>query len=304
MNWLLEPFIKFYDISGRADRAEFWQFVGGNAVIVLVLKALDHALYGANAYAFSAGYLLLALVPLFSLLFRRLRDAGRSLYWIFLLLNGIGWLILLVLLAGPSAPGETPAAAAPEEEADPVDSLVKTLTALFCYGVTLYWIYAFALEMERSGSPAWLLPAVIAAPFLYLASRLYTERKRPWPDGSGIILSAYVVVILLTAVSYPYFSDMLRKTTAAGTEARLKEMRARLEENVRANNLVYPADISAVISSPPALKLPLSGHPPSAEVRVATFTDIQDSGRWLYDGTAIRIDCTHADLRGVSWSSY
>ncbi|HBA61321.1 MAG TPA: hypothetical protein DCZ92_11000 [Elusimicrobia bacterium] len=301
MDWFLGPFKKFYDISGRAGRAEFWPFAAANAVLILALEALDQALYGANAYAFSAGYIVLVFVPFFSLVFRRLRDAGRSLYWIFLLLNVIGWVILLALLAGPSAPAP---AAAPEEEADPSDSLVKTLAALFCYGVTLYWIYSLALEMERCGSPAWLQYAVVAVPFLYLVSRLYTERKRPWPDGSGIILSAYVAAILLTAISYPYFSGLIRKSTAGATAAKLQEMRASLEENVKANNMVYPADISAVIPAPPELKLPLSGHPPSKEIRVAAFTDIQDSGRWLYDGTAIRIDCTHPDPKGVSWSTY
>lgn len=298
MKWFTEPFRRFADFSGRSGPGEFWPFAAANTVLIYGLASLDHAIYGENAYAISVAYFLLALVPFFSLTLRRLRDAGRSEYYIFLLVTGLpGLAILLYLMGGSSVPA-APAAAEPES-GEP--EIVKTMAALFCYSVTLYWLYALGLEFARCGSPAWLQTALMSAPFLYLLARLYTKRSLPWPTGSGAVLTLYVSGILLTATVYPYFSALVRKSTAGATIAKLGVMREALKKNITAN---LPAHIKAVIPSPPELKLPLTGHPPGSEIRVSTFTDIRDSGRWLYDGRNIYIDCTHKDPKGIAWSSY
>ncbi len=301
MNWFISPFRRFRDFSGRSGPGEFWPFAAANAVIIYGLAALDHAIYGQHAYKVSVAYFFLALLPLFSLTLRRLRDAGRSEYFIFLLVTGFpGFAILLFLLAGNSVPAApaSPAAAAPESAGF---DLIKTLAALFCYSAALYWLYGLGLEFARCATPAWTQLGLMAAPLLYLLSRLYTKRDRPWPAGSGAVLTLCVSGILLIAITYPYFSGLLRKSTAAATISRLTTMRESLGKNIAPG---VPVDIKTMIPKPQELKLPLSGHPPSAEIRVATFTDIQDSGRWLYDGRNICIDCTHMDPKGIPWSSY
>lgn len=302
MKWFTDPFRRFADFSGRSGPGEFWPFAAANTVIIYGLAALDHAIYGRSTYCISAAYFLLALIPFFSLTLRRLRDAGRSEYLIFLLITGVpGLAILLFLMAGRSVPA-APGAAGPESTDV---SITKTLAALFCYSVTLYWLYCLSLEFARCGSPAWIQTALMAAPLLYLLSRLYTKRNLPWPAGSGAILTLYVSGILVLAMVYPYFRGLIRKSTAGATISKLMTMRDTLQKNISAN---APPDINTVIPAPPELKLPLSGHPSSSEIRTAAFTDIQDSGRWLYvtggSTPTILIDCTHKDTKGIAWSSY
>lgn len=298
MEWFIGPFRRFADFSGRSGHGEFWPFAAANTAIIYALATLDHAIYGRSTYAISAAYFLLVLIPLFSLTLRRLRDAGRSEYLIFLLVAGVpGLAILLFLMAGESVPVK-PDATEPES----VDmNITKTLAALFCYSVSLYWLYCLGLEFAHCGSPSWIQTALIAIPFLYLLTRLYTKRNLPWPAGSGAVLTLYISGILVIAMVYPYFSGLLRKSTAAATISNLTKMRDILQKNASSNT---PADITAVIPSPPELKLPSAGHSPSSEIRVATFTDIQDSGHWFYDGKNIYIDCTHKDPKEIVWSAY
>jgi len=298
MKWFIDPFRQFADFSSRSGPGEFWPFATANTVIIYCLATLDHALYGQNTYNISTVYFLLVLIPFFSLTLRRLRDAGRNEYLIFLLVTGIpGLAILLFLMAGASVPARQ--ATAEHESAGM--NITKTFAALSCYSVTLYWLYCLGFEFARCGSPAWIQTALIAAPFLYLLSRLYTKRNLPWPSGSGAVLTLYVSGILIIAMVYPYFSGLLRRSTAAATVSKLTAMRDTLKKNIGAS---MTADIKTIIPSPPEMKLPLSGHPPNSEIRVATFTDIQDSGRWLYDGQNIYIDCTHKDPKEIAWSSY
>ncbi len=298
MNWFIVPFRRFADFSGRSAPAEFWPFAAANAVILYGLAALDHAIYGRNAYKISVIYFLLTLIPLFSLALRRLRDAGRSEYFIFLLVTGFPGLgILLLLMAGDSVPA-VPPPPAPESAGL---NLTKTSAALFCYSVALYWLYGLGQEFALCGSPSWIELGLVAAPLIYLLTRLYTKRHLPWPAGSGAVLTLCVSGILLIAMTYPYFSGLLRKSTAGATIAGLTTMRETLRKNTDPG---IPVDLKTAIPAPRELELPLSGHPTNAEIRVATFTDIQDSGRWLYDGKNIYIDCTHLDPKGIPWSSY
>lgn len=301
MNWFIAPFRRFADFSGRSAPGEFWPFTAANAVILCGLAALDHAIYGRHVYNISVIYFLFTLIPLFSLTLRRLRDAGRSEYFIFLLVTGFPGLgILLLLMTGDSVPAAPTAPAPPAADSAGLN-ILKTSAEIFCCSVSLYWLYGLGKELARCGSPAWIQLGLMAVPLLYLLSRLYTKRDLPWPAGSGAVLTLCVSGILLIAMTYPYFSGLFRKSTAAATISRLMTMRETIRKNTDPN---MPVDIKTAIPGPRELKLPLSGHAPNAEIRIATFTDIQDSGRWLYDGKNIYIDCTHKDPKEIPWSSY
>jgi len=305
MEWFIGPFKRFADFSGRSGPGELWPFAAANILIIYGLAAIDHSIYGPNGYFLSPIYFVLVLIPLLSLLLRCLRNAGRSEYFIFLLIIGIpGLLILLVLLAWPSVPSPVVPPQQPENETpDLGESVVKTLTALFCYLVTIYWILALGRESALCGSPAWPQTLLFAAPFIYLLIRLFMKWNRPWPAGSGAMLGLYLLAVVIIAIASPYFSGLQGKSIAGATRGKLKEMRAQLAGKTQ-SSLEVPPDIKSVIPAPPELRLPYSGHPHSSEIRVATFTDIQDSGRWLYDGRNIYIDCTHKDLKEAPWSSY
>ncbi len=298
MEWYTGPFRKFADISGRASRKEFWTFLAITTAVYYALFALDRAVYGPARQNISVLYLLLTAVPLFSLTMRRLRDAGRSAFFIFALLGGLpGAAVLLFLLAGP---GAAPEPASEDKSAGRPDA-PRTLAALFCYAVTLYWIYGLGRELDRTGSPAWTITALLALPFLYMVVRLYTKRCVPWPAGSDAVLALYAAAILLIAISLPYFSGLIRRSAEGGTLARLSEMRATLERERKKGTA---AGVEELFRNAPGPKLPMTGHAPSYGVRAAEAGDAADSGRWFYDGSGLRVDCTHADSKGVPWSSY
>lgn len=80
MTYILDPFIKVFDFKGKATLKEFWLFflfylISGFIVIFIAAKF--------NIEALKTTYRLLMLIPLTSLGFRRLNDAGFN-KWLFL----------------------------------------------------------------------------------------------------------------------------------------------------------------------------------------------------------------------------
>lgn len=111
---------KYFRISGRASRAEFWLFTLAVyielAVILcleLFLKELSEQLEDpktAMIILFVLLFLLLALlvviIPSITVAIRCLHDTGRSGWWY--LLNAVPWvgsIILLIFFCQPSEPG-------------------------------------------------------------------------------------------------------------------------------------------------------------------------------------------------------
>ncbi|MFH2202096.1 MAG: hypothetical protein ABIJ96_03180, partial [Elusimicrobiota bacterium] len=61
----------------------------------------------------------------------------------------------------------------------------------------------------------------------------------------------------------------------------------------------------------PRLSLPGTSHPVTREVEFVQATGGIDTGKWLYVNNPgnpfygrVRINCTHTDSRGISWSSF
>ena len=106
--------------KGRASRAEFWKFVLFMAIVLIVLYLPLIATGGMTGdvtsgpsllVSFSliaAGiFTLVSLLPYLSVLVRRLHDTDRSGWWYWIaLVPFVGSVILLVLLALPSTPGD------------------------------------------------------------------------------------------------------------------------------------------------------------------------------------------------------
>jgi DNA-binding CsgD family transcriptional regulator len=81
---------KYAEFNGRAGRAEFWWFM---LFVVLVAGAL---LYVSEAL--SSIFLIAVLLPLLAVGARRLRDIGKSGWWLLMWLVPVGGLVALVWL--------------------------------------------------------------------------------------------------------------------------------------------------------------------------------------------------------------
>lgn len=111
---------KYFRMSGRASRAEFWLFtlaiyveVAVILCVELFLKELMEQLEDPQAamiILFVLLFLLLALlvviIPSITVSIRRLHDTGRSGWW--LLISAVPWvgsIVLLIFFCQPSQPG-------------------------------------------------------------------------------------------------------------------------------------------------------------------------------------------------------
>lgn len=87
-SWYVGCLKKYVKFSGRATRAEFWSFILINAVIFVGLYFLDE---GLGIFPILSGiFAALILLPLLSVMFRRLHDSGLSGWWAVLWIVAIG----------------------------------------------------------------------------------------------------------------------------------------------------------------------------------------------------------------------
>lgn len=115
MHYYLDAWKHYATFHGRASRPAYWLFYLLNLVATGILIILDAAL-GAHG-VLAELYNLAVFIPLWAVTVRRLHDTGRSgwnLLWGFLPI--VGWVIVIVFLAGNSHPdnryGPKPAEAA------------------------------------------------------------------------------------------------------------------------------------------------------------------------------------------------
>lgn len=92
---------RYVDFSGRSTVREYWMAVLFNFIISFVLGLIVGII---PILSFLTGlYSLAALVPGLALCIRRLKDAGKEWYWIFIgLIPLVGTIILIIMLCKPS----------------------------------------------------------------------------------------------------------------------------------------------------------------------------------------------------------
>ena len=91
--------------SGRAGRREFWGMLLGNSLICTALVILNALLPEAGLRFVASAFVLIALIPTASAASRRLRDCGRSVWWLLIsLIPVFGPVIVLSLAVLPSTP--------------------------------------------------------------------------------------------------------------------------------------------------------------------------------------------------------
>ena len=122
MNWYMEVLKKYAVFSGRARRAEYWNFALFNAIIVLVLEIplflTVNSEDGPNFMLMGLVYLytLAVFLPSLGVYVRRLHDTGKSgWYLLWGLLPFIGAIMLLIALVSDSQPGDNKYGPNPKE---------------------------------------------------------------------------------------------------------------------------------------------------------------------------------------------
>ena len=103
MKYYLGVWKNYAGFSGRARRAEYWQFALINVIALIVLYVLDLAIGTTIPYLL---YGLATLVPGLAVGARRLHDTDRSGWWLLIaLVPVVGVIVLLVFLCGAGNPG-------------------------------------------------------------------------------------------------------------------------------------------------------------------------------------------------------
>lgn len=129
MDWMLLPYRRYAEFSGRSRRKEYWMFALFQFVVAIILYALVFAGFpvmdeygqmaeGPGVLTYLGGILLLvfwlgSLIPSLAVLVRRLHDQDKSGWWILLAFVPIASLVLLVFMfldgtPGPNRFGEDP----------------------------------------------------------------------------------------------------------------------------------------------------------------------------------------------------
>jgi uncharacterized membrane protein YhaH (DUF805 family) len=132
MRWILMPFQRLTDFSGRSRRMEFWLFWLTALILQMVTSYIDavtsQPLIAGGMGSITLAVTLILLAPAATVGIRRLHDIGRSGWWMLLFgLPYLGWLvsvdsgsqsviaalallvgtiILLVLLVQPGTPAD------------------------------------------------------------------------------------------------------------------------------------------------------------------------------------------------------
>ncbi len=103
MKYYLEVLKKYATFSGRARRAEYWQFAGIQIAILIPLSILMET--NENLSVFYIIYALATFLPGLAVTVRRLHDVGKSEWYILLNLIPIVGIWVLILLCKNGEPG-------------------------------------------------------------------------------------------------------------------------------------------------------------------------------------------------------
>jgi len=128
MNWMLLPYRRYFEFSGRSRRKEYWMFtLFGILVNVALTIVFGRTTYTAMGWyagvntqlngvgdALSGLFGLINFIPGIAVMVRRLHDIDRTGWWALLIFVPIlGWFALLVFMCldgtrGPNSYGSDP----------------------------------------------------------------------------------------------------------------------------------------------------------------------------------------------------
>ena len=98
----LDPYRKYFDFSGRASRKEFWLFSLFCLIVFFLLSILfndgpELLNDGAEFHPIPSIFILISIIPSYSVMVRRFHDVNRSGWNYFWAFTGIGYIYILYL---------------------------------------------------------------------------------------------------------------------------------------------------------------------------------------------------------------
>lgn len=142
MDWMILPFMRYAEFSGRSRRKEYWMFVLFNILVVIALLivsgilgllASDEDIGVGAVVVLMVVYFLGTFVPSLAVQVRRMHDQDKSGWFVLLGLVPFGGIILLIFMLiegtpGPNRFGPDPKAAASR----PLQVTPTQTTPAFC----------------------------------------------------------------------------------------------------------------------------------------------------------------------------
>ena len=104
MKWFIKGIRNYVNFSGRARRAEYWNFVLFATIFTVVFYLVDLLLFGADVLSgsklsiFSTLFSLFIFLPNLAVSVRRLHDtdrSGKKLMWYYIVV--VSWVVLAIL---------------------------------------------------------------------------------------------------------------------------------------------------------------------------------------------------------------
>jgi uncharacterized membrane protein YhaH (DUF805 family) len=111
MEWMLMPLRRYAEFSGRSQRKEYWMYILGLWLAVIVLSIIESILgltgmVGGVYGPLVALVLLGTLIPNIAVAVRRLHDIDKSGWWLLIsFVPLIGSLVLLYFFVTDGTPG-------------------------------------------------------------------------------------------------------------------------------------------------------------------------------------------------------
>jgi prepilin-type N-terminal cleavage/methylation domain-containing protein len=151
-------------------------------------------------------------------------------------------------------------------------------------------------------------------------------KKHKMSQGFTLIELMIVVAIIgiLAAIAIPQFADLVAKSQEGRTKANLGTVRSALSIYYGDTEGWYPLDAASstglasltnsgkYLQAMPNSDLPRTVNNQGHTSIPAVAISVTDAGGWYYNNGgsasstwgAIVVNCSHKDLRGVTWSSY
>lgn len=113
MEWMVMPYKRYADFSGRSQRTEYWMFMLLYLIVIVALLALSAALDGLGGGTMSSIFIaplvifiIASIVPMIAVTVRRLHDQDKS-GWFYLInfIPYVGGFIMLVFMCIDGTPG-------------------------------------------------------------------------------------------------------------------------------------------------------------------------------------------------------
>lgn len=115
MDWMIMPFKRYADFSGRSQRMEYWMFTLLFIIVISVTLLLaggldamagDEGLFGSVFGILLVIFFLASVIPSIAVTVRRLHDQDKSGWWYLIsFIPYLGSLVLLVFMCLDGTPG-------------------------------------------------------------------------------------------------------------------------------------------------------------------------------------------------------